>query len=442
MKLLFPAAHPEPKLSPDWLKQIYLDHVSKSRAVGKDGIKYGAFSSRIDEECELICTKVQNGSYRFTTYREKLISRGAHRKPRQISIPTFRDRLLLRASLEYLKFHFPEAHPRPPHIYIKEIKNQLISCREHSSFLRMDICDFYPSLLHDNILSRLNSSKVPDFITASIMKAVSTSTGSQTNKPTTLGVPQGLSISNYLAAIYMIDLDADAADKFFYKRYVDDILVIAASESVNQIYKSLWDQMRSIGLTSHPMGTPGKTETKRLAEGVQYLGYEIAPGRISIRKSSLGKMFSNLAHVISHLRYRKERDRNIFRLNLKITGCLISGSRRGWLMFFSQTDNVSQLSYLDSWLRSELSKLGIDLDKISSFKKSYYEIRYNLEKTSYIPNFDTYDLAQKANVVSALSGKSAAEVQAMNVDALQNEFERLIGREVAELERDLIDSFS
>lgn len=111
-------------------------------------------------------------------------------------------------------------------------------------------------------------------------------------------------------------------------------------------------------------------------------------------------------------------------------------------MFFSQTDNVSQLSYLDSWLRSEVSKLGIDLDKISSFKKSYYEIRYNLEKTSYIPNFDTYDLAQKADVVSALSGKSAAEVQAMNVDALQNEFERLIGREVAELERDLIDSFS
>ena len=111
-------------------------------------------------------------------------------------------------------------------------------------------------------------------------------------------------------------------------------------------------------------------------------------------------------------------------------------------MFFSQTDNISQLSYLDSWLRSGLGGLPIDPGSVKTFKKSYYEIKFNLENSTYIPNFDKYDLDQKKNVIAILSNRRREEVDAMDVALIEHEFNRLIGREVSELEKDLIDAFS
>lgn len=433
---------PDSGLTSTWLKEIYITHVARSKAVGKDGVRPRAFLQNLDAECELIASKVNDGSYTFTNYREKLIARGATRAPRQISIPTIRDRLALRGALQYLKLHFPLAQPRPPHLYIKEIKAHLDIARDHSSFLRMDICDFYPSLSHDRLQEVLQRSDIPETIVNLIIKAITTKTGPSDQPRPVKGVPQGLSISNALAAIYMADFDLLGKNDIFYRRYVDDILVIDRSENVNSTYAKLWKALTEIGLTSHPMGTSGKTETKLLAEGVQYLGYEIFPNQISIRPNSLAKMFSNLAKVLTCFKYKKEHARHIFRLNLKITGCVINNTRRGWLMFFSQTDNVSQISHLDSWLKQQLLIYKIDGGAIKNFKKSYYEIKYNMLSTEYIPNFDKFSLEQKQEVVSILSSRTLEQVATMDVLMVESEFNRLVGREVSELERDLVDAFS
>ncbi|HEX7781735.1 MAG TPA: reverse transcriptase domain-containing protein [Sphingobium sp.] len=425
-----------------WLKTVYQTHVARSRAIGKDGIRHDAFEKMLDAECELIAAKVNDGTYRPTNYREKLIARGSTRPPRQISVPTIRDRLALRGALEFLKTHFPISQPRPPHIFIKDIKVHLKVAREHSSFLRMDIKDFYPSLRHDLLQAAIENSDIPSSIIRLIIKSVSTRTGTADQPAPMIGVPQGLSISNALAAIYMTEFDKIADDSVFYRRYVDDILVIAESEKVNSVYKSLWTGLENIGLASHAMGTPGKTETSVLGDGVQYLGYEITPNQISVRQSSLAKMFSNLAKVLTCFRYKRDHEKHLFRLNLKISGCIINNSRRGWLMFFSQTDNISQLAYLDSWLKAEIKNLPLQESAVKTFKKSYYEIRFNLQESQYIPNFDQYNVEQKKQVIVILSKRRREEVDAMDVTLIEREFDRLIGREVSELEKDLIDAFS
>lgn len=426
----------------DWLKSVYRDKVAKSRAVGKDGVRNAAFEKVLADECQLITSKVNSGNYRLTSYREKLISRGANRNPRQISIPTIRDRLALRGALEYLKFCFPNVQPRPPHLYIKDVKEELKSARQHSSFLRMDVKDFYPSLQHNILKGLLDQSNVPKGVVELILTAIATRTGSADQPAPAIGVPQGLSISNALAAIYMMKFDEIALKNNFFRRYVDDILVIAPSEKINEIYKSLWQELNNIGLTSHTLGTIGKTEVSGVSSGVQYLGYDITPKGTSVRKSSLDRMFINLAKVLTCFRYKKDFYRHLFRLNLKITGCVINNTRRGWLMFFSQTDNVSQLSKLDAWLRVEVLKKGVSAQDVKSFKKAFYEIRYNLKSTSYIPNFDNYTLDQKKEVITTLSRKSRQEVDAMDVIIIEIEFNRLVGREVVELERDLVEAFS
>ena len=111
-------------------------------------------------------------------------------------------------------------------------------------------------------------------------------------------------------------------------------------------------------------------------------------------------------------------------------------------MFFSQTDNISELSHIDAWLSRELWKININPSLVKTFKKSYYEIRYNLDETDYIPNFDKYDIDQKKEVLFTLSQKKREEIDAMDVQLIDHEFGRLIGREVSELERDLVDAFS
>eukprot|EP01012_Entosiphon_sulcatum_P040312 TRINITY_DN53964_c0_g1_i1.p1 TRINITY_DN53964_c0_g1~~TRINITY_DN53964_c0_g1_i1.p1 ORF type:complete len:443 (+),score=26.04 TRINITY_DN53964_c0_g1_i1:792-2120(+) len=425
-----------------WLKRIYEIHVAQSRAVGKDGIRPQVFSERIEEECDLIVRKVNAGTYRFTNYREKLIARGAQRYPRQISVPTVRDRLVLRGALEYIKINFPTALPRPPHFYIGEIKSHLKTVRENSSFLRMDIQDFYPSLLHDLIEEKLSSSEIPAPIINIIMNAIKTRTV-DTNQPEPKnGIPQGLSISNAIASIYMDEFDKSMNNLSFCRRYVDDIIAIEKSEKIKSAYETLYAGLMDIGLKSHPMGTEGKTEIKILKNGVQYLGYEISDEKISIRASSLSKMFTNLSKVITCFKYKNDRRKHLFRLNLKITGCIINNSRRGWLMFFSQTEDISQISYLDAWLKSEIEKHKIDYNFVKKFKKSFYEIKFNLSDTSYIPNFDNYKIEKKIETISILSNKSIGEIEIMNIESINYEFDRLIGKEVSELERDIADAFS
>jgi RNA-directed DNA polymerase len=426
----------------EWLKYVHGKYVFRSRAVGKDGVKPRAFLANLDAECDLIVRKVSDGSYALTRYREKLIARGANRPPRQISIPTIRDRLALRGALEYIKQFVPESKTTPPHQYVKDIKAYIRTLPDDFAFLRMDIKDFYPSLRHSRIQEILSASGMPTSIVQLIMAALQTPTGSAVTSGGPVGVPQGLSISNLLASAYMIEFDKKASELSFYRRYVDDIIVIDHCDRLKEIHTQMRTLLAAIGLNSHSMGTEGKTETAAIGAGVQYLGYQISKSNISIRKSSLAKMFDNLSRVLTSIRTGRRVERHLFRLNLKITGCIVNDARRGWLMFFSQSEDISQLAFLDEWLVRQTDGVDLAGGRIKTLKKSYYEIRYNLTETSYIPNFDNYDLAEKSEVVRILSGRTAEMVEAMDVETVEAEFAKLVGREVSELERDMIDMAS
>ena len=406
--------------SKEWLSQLYQKYILRSKATGKDGVTHAKFHADFDKEIDLIHSRIDSKTYRFTKYREVLLSRGHSKIPRQLSVPTIRDRLTIRATLQHLKQVFPEALLPPPHRFIKDIKKFLES-KTSAVFLRMDICDFYPSIDHNYLISILKSRSFDDRFLALIQQAITTPTGDAEISPLK-GIPQGLAISNILASLYMLEFDKIADSEIFYKRYVDDILVIASDEEISEIHPALDAGLGNLSLNSHPMGTPGKTEIVDAKLGVQYLGYEVAIGRTSIRSESLARMFTNLAKVVTSLRRGKNTRKDLYRLNLKITGCVINNARRGWLMFFSQTDDLAQLSFLDRWLLKEIAQIK-SVNDISprSFRKSYYEIRYNLAETDYIPNFDKYSFEQKAEVVSILSNRSPEQIAAMDLDVLDRD---------------------
>lgn len=75
------------------LQTIYNDKIKESGSIGIDRIRPSTFEKNSKTEIALIVRKVSKGNYKFTAYKEKLISKGAYSYPRQISIPTVRDRI-------------------------------------------------------------------------------------------------------------------------------------------------------------------------------------------------------------------------------------------------------------------------------------------------------------------------------------------------------------
>jgi hypothetical protein len=69
--------------------------------------------------------KVNAGIYKFTAYKEKLISKGKLSILDKFSIPTARDRITLRALCECLSDVFPEARLKLPHTVMDSLKEAL-----------------------------------------------------------------------------------------------------------------------------------------------------------------------------------------------------------------------------------------------------------------------------------------------------------------------------
>lgn len=398
------------------------------------------FENHLAENLDIINRKVLGGTYDFTAFKERLILKGAGKPPRQICIPTVRDRLTMRAVCQILHQNIPQSAGFSPHAVIDRVATQLRSSPLESSFIRIDVKEFFPSIRHNLLEDELRTFGLDDLTLSLCMKAVQTKIGNSDDPPTR-GVAQGLSISGALACTYLLRFDDRQIVRFqSYFRYVDEILMIAPTEAAEDVLKSVRRALGRLGLKIHPVGTSGKTEVFEVSHGVDYLGYHISRECISVRESSFRRMFNNILKVITDYRYRRDLERTIFRLNLKISGCLADGKRRGWMMFFSRTENLRQLSHLDDFVRQQLRRVGFpseEMNRIKRFIKSYHEICYNLNDTNYLPKFDDYDLEQKTQVVAILLGRPLEEVQAFDAELIEAHFSRLVGQEVHELENDV-----
>lgn len=423
------------------LETLFRTKIAKSQATGKDGMRIGRFQENLAAEAKLIERKIKAGTYSFTTFKERLILRGHDRPPRQISIPTVRDRLTLRAVCQVLHTYNIQTVGPSPHALIAAVAKSISSIDQaEKSFVRVDVRDFFPSLSHKLLKRELGKSGFTETVTNLCMLAAATPTGKGGTVPIR-GVPQGLSISGALSSLYMLRFDEKRIAKgLAYFRYVDDILIICDTAKADETLKRIGRSLKSRGLTIHAKGVAGKTEISPLKDGVDFLGYRIDIGKISIRSSSFQRMFKNILKVITDYRYRRDDRKLLFRLNLKITGCIIDAKRRGWMMFFSQTEDTKQLSHLDAFTHRQLKRVGFPNEKISltkTFIKSYHEIRFNLAQTSYIPNLDNFTHQEKAEAISALSTKDLSAVLAMDIQTIETEFSRLMSREVHDLEQDV-----
>jgi RNA-directed DNA polymerase len=431
--------------APEYLEKIFAERISKSNFRGVDGINARAFTRIAEQEISFIAHKVAAEQYEFSRYKEKLILKGSASLPRQISIPTIRDALALRALCDLLASAFSESIPKPPHDYIKRIVAIAAKSEPETSLVRLDIRNFYPSINHETLLAKLAESGLEQFAVTLVKRAIETPTGVDRKVPKNpMGVPQGLSISNILAAFYFRDFDMRWSKKVNYFRYVDDILIICptsiAKDTLNAVVKDLSD---SLSLSAHELsqGGSGKTSLTDLASGTDYLGFTISDKTLRVREKSYRKIFDAIAKIFTRHKYDKSDERFLWKLNLRITGCKFEERSVGWVFYFRQMTDMSQLHRLDVFVQQMLAKFGrSDLaDRVLKFVKAYREIRFNREGTIYVPDFDNYTLANMIRTIALLTKESEAALAEDTRANIQKKFFALIKKQTVQLERESVD---
>lgn len=138
------------------LSRIFLENIVYSGGTGIDNINQYTFRSQQEEQNGIISRKMISGEYQFTKYKLSLISKGRGNPPREISIPTVRDRVALRAMCDFLQERFEKSVSfELPQTVIKKIKSE-IETGQYTGCIKLDVSNFYPSIVHDLLEKQLD----------------------------------------------------------------------------------------------------------------------------------------------------------------------------------------------------------------------------------------------------------------------------------------------
>ncbi len=443
----------------EFLKEYYLNNRAKEN-VGTDRITRRNFENKLPQNIEIITSKVNDGSYKFSRYRGVMIPKKPDKPPRIIAISTIRDKLTLSVVKELLYLYYPNIKQELVHTKISKIKNILLES-DYDTFIKIDVINFFPSILHDKLIDKLCSANVDDKLIKLIEKCIQCEIYfdgfiDATAKYKKRGVHQGLPISNLLAEIYLndIDLKYDNIDEISYFRYVDDIFILCNKEKSERIYNEIKNDLeQSLDLSVHDLN--GKSSIDSIKNGFDYLGYYYNGIQFSVRESTVNKLERSIEKIF--LEHRKQKFDNVelflWDLNIRITGAIVESSKidqfgnkikkkYGWMFFFSLNEDQTLLFKLDNFIKKMFERFmlkeKIDIRKIKRFVKTYHEILYNRFNTGYIPNFSLYTIENKKDFLLNIL---KLEISGMDDERIITIFDRCIFNTIRNLEED-VQNFS
>lgn len=443
--------------SPSFLENIFKEKLLFRNGGGRDRMTPKKYWSVIGGDVRLLSEQCLNGSYKFCYYNELLYIKNANSYPRIISVPTVRDRLILCALNLFLQEIFPECvNHHIPSYYINEIRNYLKAHNEEDiTYVKTDFTSFYNSINQTRLLSILRKRISDERPLQLILNAIQTPTveiGAQCkNSVNAKGVPQGLAISNILAAIYMHEFDCKFINSNLSGvaiRYVDDMLFI------NPDTDKLLDQINSfidecdMDLTTNKE----KTSMGYLNEsGIDFIGYVITQTKISARKRNITRYVDRLAKTCRkfEIELKSEKERPLFlkdkqeliryyidELNSSISGFKYGNRLYGWLPYYRQVTDVSLFFQLDKILKRLLRNIkNVDFSMLHSFVDSHYAI---IEQNGgkLVMDFDRIETIEAKKLLLMRKGiiKEEHEYDNPTIDYL---FQQYCQRRVAQEEKNI-----
>jgi hypothetical protein len=435
----------EKNFSKECLEAIFSDHIIYSGATGIDNLDQYAFRKQLEDQIEILSRKALAGTYAFTKYKLKLISKGRNKVPREISIPTVRDRIALRALCDFLGEHYKKTIKfELPQNIVKRVKADVAS-GIYDGYIKLDVANFYPSIKHKELHGRLRKKIKNPEILAFIFSAITVPTVSRsrpTDKPSDRGVPQGLAISNILAAIYLINIDRflDDLPGVSCYRYVDDVLIFCDRAAAKDVAMLVINRFSKIGLGVHdPIKMPTKSSIGLIGDNFDYLGYQFDDSLVTARLGTVENLKSSIVGIFTSYRHSKKKNKQflLWCLNLRITGCVFENQSKGWLFFFAEINDESLLHILDHYVQKLCKRFNVEI-KPKKFVRAFKELSHRRYETNYIPNFDSYDLDKMKYVLTEYFG---LDIPKLEDEDIKYEFHKRVGRQVKDLLID-VGSFS
>jgi hypothetical protein len=334
--------------------------------------------------------------------------------------------------------------------------------KEEIHYLKIDIKGFYDNLNHQILLGECLSDIKNEHALTLIRRAIKNKTvpknykkANASNYHNTVGVPQGLSISNVLAGIYMKDFDIEyevVGLKYF--RYVDDILIFAKQDEIKAIEEKVDDSLNLIGLE-----TNDKTEKGVISKSFDYLGYRISSEKISVRESTVERFINSIIAMFTDFKlnfnsrvanskwFTAENIKALFILNIneKITGAVTETKRYGWIFYFTEITDIHLLHKLDSIISKQFSRLEMfdaaSPQKLKTMVKSHYSAKYS-PFDGYIHNYNIYDtVINKIQFLLKFGYISERDIKNFTEEEIERKFETAKGKRLVKLEDD-IDNIS
>ena len=270
--------------SPQALHQGYLD-----ARHGKRGCRaVYAFERRIGTELDALHEELQTGAYQPRRYNHFWVYEP---KPRQISAPAFRDRVVQHALYSVVRPVFERSFVdtsfacRPgkgTHAAADYVQRAMQAAPRDSYYVQLDVRRYYYSIRHD-ILRRQIERKVKDARLVDLwMQFADTGDG----KTPGVGLPIGCLMSQLNGLIYLDPLDhfiKRDLEVRHYARYVDDFVLIGVSRAEGERYAlAVADFLASrLGLSL------SRCTIARVTRGINFVGYRTWASRRFVRKHSL-----------------------------------------------------------------------------------------------------------------------------------------------------------
>ena len=396
------------------LKERFESDFSRSAGKGTDRLNGFQFAARANTECEVASAKCLEGTYRFAPYLENLKLKGRAKAPRLIGIPTVRDRVVLSQLNRFLAAVFPDRVPKNiASAYVRSVSEDLKTKPPAETWIcSTDIMTFYDAIQQDRLMSVLRRKIKSKRALVLVQGALRTPTVPKNTKRSRhsefrpkRGVPQGLAISNILAAIYMSDVD-DAMKKLgvAYYRYVDDVLMYGGKEAVDRALRSLRARLRRRGLSLHSEAS-GKTSRQPMTMTFGYLGYTFTWPQVSVREATVERFLQSIAAKFSEYVHNKARRLDRFKyltearlaeiflleLNERITGAVSEKKRYGWIAYYNQITDLSLLHRLDRAIARMFRRLpdfgGQAPERLRSLSRAYFEMKFN-PRGGYVRDYD------------------------------------------------------
>lgn len=364
---------------------------------------------------DTLSRKCLDGTFRFSPYREKIISKGRNKYPRVLCVPSKRDQLVLRKMHDYLRDVYVDIVIQPNGGRIVKAAINFISTlpTDDRWVYRGDIIGFYDEIPRDQLMSVLAERISNPVFLSLVQRALVTPAvpkGTRRDQyyqfKTSAGVPQGLSISNVLANIYLshVDKELKKINEIFYARFVDDLIILGGKNQTHGAKDTLHQMMEARGLRLH-QDDQDKVNFNPIDHGFGYLGYEFRWPLITVRESSVKKLKDSLIKTIHD--QNMDLDDKFKKINLRITGAVSATREYGWLFYYRHISDLTLLHKLDSFVLMLLKRQGIvraeDLSRIKKFSRAHIEIRSG-NKNGYIYSFNEDDSELSEYLKSLLEG--------------------------------------